>query len=349
MRLVATDRQSLLPRDHGLFGQCHASTLARLPDGELLAAFFAGRREGEGDVAIWLARTRRGQWLPPRRLMAEDGLAHWNPVLHAEGGRVWLFWKVGSTVHDWVTRWSVSADGGASWESPAPLVRGETLPRGPVRNKLIMLSNGEWLAGGSIETDRFWDAFADVSADHGTTWTRYDVPIDHAWKPSAGAPDVWKGLAANALWETDVARVFRWDGVIQPTLWESAPGRVHMLLRSTRGFVYRSDSADAGRSWCPAYATSLPNNNSGIDVARMHDGALVLVSNPVAGNWGRRYPISVSASTDDGATWERVVDLETDEGEFSYPAIIADGDVLHVAYTSNRTNIVYRRLERSAR
>src|SRR4051812_44395462 len=101
MRLVSAERGCLLPHDHGLFENCHASTIVALPGGELLAGFFAGRREGEGDTAIWLSRWSDGNWHEPVRAFAEDGVAHWNPVLHAEGGRVWLFYKVGPTVHDW--------------------------------------------------------------------------------------------------------------------------------------------------------------------------------------------------------------------------------------------------------
>jgi len=60
-----------------------------LPSGDLLTACFAGEREAAGDTAIWLSIRRNGAWLAPRRLLAERGLAHWNPVLHAEGERVW--------------------------------------------------------------------------------------------------------------------------------------------------------------------------------------------------------------------------------------------------------------------
>ena len=70
-------------------------------------------------------------------------------------------------------------------------------------------------------------------------------------------------------------------GVIQPTLWESIPDQVHMLLRSTEGMIYRSDSKDGGDTWTEAYATELPNNNSGIDMIRSEDGKLFLVYNPV--------------------------------------------------------------------
>jgi len=345
MQLTLLARDFVLPMGHGLFENCHASSIVELPGGGLLVAYFAGRREGDGDTAIWLSRRHAGRWHAPVRTCAEAGLAHWNPVLHAHGSRVWLFYKVGATVHDWTTRIAVSEDGGRTWSPPRPLVPGEDAPRGPVKNKLIVLASGEWLAPGSVETEQYWDAFVDRSADSGATWQRADVPIEHLQAVGSGGAGVWQGLGENALWETNLDRVFRWDGVIQPTLWESAPGQVHMLLRSTRGRVYRSDSADAGHTWSPATATALPNNNSGLDLARLADGGLVLACNPVEGNWGRRSPISLATSADNGLTWTPPLDLETGEGEFSYPAIIAVGGQVHVTYTWNRKNFVYCRFK----
>jgi predicted neuraminidase len=342
MKVVSAAKQLLLPSEHELFNHCHASTIVRLPDGQFLAAFFAGLREGEGDVAIWLARGKDGIWQAPQRLISENGVAHWNPVLHVADDTVWILYMGGPTVHDWVTRKVISRDGGYSWTEPKALVPGDVLPRGPVRNKLLVMSNGQWLAPGSIETEDAWDAFVDISNDFGKTWLKHDVPIDHCQRGVSGSGEIWAGLADNALWETDAERVFKWDGVIQPTLWESKPGRIHMLMRSTRGWIYRSDSEDFGRTWCPAYATSLPNNNSGIDLVMLADRRLVLAFNPIAGNWGRRSPISLACSDDNGEHWERLLDMETEEGEFSYPAIIADGFCLHVTYTANRKNIVYR-------
>ena len=340
MWLAETERATLMPDGHGLFGNCHASSIVVLPDGRRLVAFFAGVREGAGDTAVWLSHWNGAAWGSPVRIMAQDGLAHWNPVLHAQGDQVWLFYKVGPTVHDWTTRVAVSEDGGQSWSVPRALVPGDAAPRGPVKNKLIVLSDGSWLAPGSVETQQLWDAFTDHSADQGARWTRVDVPTRHAPATSTKDQPIWPGLSANALWETDLTRVFQWDGVIQPTLWESAPGRVHMLLRSTRGWVYRADSADAGRSWGATYATTLPNNNSGLDLAALPDGRLVLAYNPVEGNWGRRTPLTLAGSDDNGLTWSKLADLETAEGEFSYPAVVAAGRRVCVTYTSNRTNIV---------
>jgi predicted neuraminidase len=343
MHLTIQDRAPLLPPDHRLFSACHASTLAILPSGERLAAFFAGTREGAGDNAIWLSQGHGDTWATPVRRFAEPGLAHWNPVLHAEGRSVWLFYKVGPTVHDWITRWTVSADGGATWTSPVALVPGDEAPRGPVKNKLIVLANGDWAAPASVETEPLWDCFVDLSSDAGRSWRRADIPIEHR-TACADDGEIWQGLTDNALWETDLTRVMQWDGVIQPTLWERAPGQLHALMRSTRGHIWRSDSVDGGAHWRPAYATALPNNNSGIDVAHLGGGRLVLALNPVTGNWGRRTPIALVTSADNGATWSNPTVLEDAEGEFSYPAIITGPDALHVSYTSNRTNIVTHRV-----
>ena len=384
MHLVQVGSAHLLPANHALFGNCHASSLAALPGNELLAAFFAGEREGTADCAIWLSRMQHGAWLPPARTFAEPGLPHWNPVLHAEGARVWLFYKVGATVHDWTTRIATSDDAGLTWDTPRELVPGDPTPRGPVRNKLLVLSDGAWLAPGSIETSTHWDAITDRSTDQGRTWTRADIPLlhlehhptvsgqpsdkdarqnntlerdppgtadsdssDHALDTKPPRDTIWPGLASNALWETDLDTVFRWDGVIQPTLWESAPNQIHMLLRSTRGRVFRSDSTDGGRSWNQAYPTALPNNNSGLDLTRLPDGTLLLAYNPIEGNWGSRTPISLAASNDEGETWERLLDMETGEGEFSYPAIITQGGQIHVTYTTNRRNIAHRWFKRA--
>ncbi|HBS7612481.1 sialidase family protein [Klebsiella pneumoniae] len=341
MSLTLRKQQFLLPKGGCGFNSCHASTLTTLPGGDVLVAYFAGEKEGSDDTAIWISRQHQGHWQEPQRAIACDGVAHWNPVLHRDEDELWLFYKVGPGVHEWQTRYVKSRDNGMTWSKPAELVPGDTLPRGPVKNKLLVTADGSWLAPGSTEDDRYWDAFVDRSENHGLNWQMVRVPVEHCDPLKRNDSSLWQGLAAGALWENDPGRVFQWDGVIQPTLWESAPDHIHMLMRSTRGQIYRSDSADNGKSWSMAYATSLPNNNSGIDLACSPQGALVLAYNPVAGNWGRRFPLSLSLSTDNGERWSTPFDVESEEGEFSYPAIICEGNTVHLTYTWNRKNIVY--------
>ncbi|MDF2724905.1 MAG: hypothetical protein K0Q59_4580, partial [Paenibacillus sp.] len=64
------------------FPSCHASTLVVLPDGDILAAYFAGTKEKDSDCAIWSSRrSAKGGWAAPVKLADEEGVAHWNPVL----------------------------------------------------------------------------------------------------------------------------------------------------------------------------------------------------------------------------------------------------------------------------
>lgn len=308
------------------FAECHASTIAPIAGGGFLAAWFAGSYERHPDVAIWAAhRSPDGVWSAPRRIARAADEAHWNPVLmKAADGRMHLWFKTGVNVPMWRTWTQVSTDDGRSWSAPRVLVPGDIGGRGPVKNKPIVLSDGTWLAGASTEVrhgdkSETWDVFLDRSTDQGATWKRTpDIPCDR------------KRIVGH--------------GVIQPTLWESEPGHVHLLCRSTCLRVCRSDSRDGGRTWSPMEITNLPHNNSGIDLARLPDGRLVLCCNPIEGGWPLRSPLSLLVSRDNGRTWNRLMDLETEKGgEFSYPAIVVSGpDEVAVAWTWKRRRICFQ-------
>lgn len=314
------------PEKH--FLQCHASTLVKFENGNILSAWFGGTHEGHKDVVIWCSIRKEGKWSEPVKLADEEGIPCWNPVLFKdETGKIYLFYKVGQNPRSWHTMLITSEDMGYSWSKPRELVIGDIGGRGPVKNKIITLENGTWLAPASIETDTVWDAFVDISRDHGKTWIKSGiVPLNR---------DKFQG-----------------KGVIQPTLWESEPGKVHMLLRSTEGCIYKSDSDDNGLTWCEAYVIDIPNNNSGIDLVKMKDGRLVLVYNPVGGNWAARTPIACSISSDNGRSWSEKFILDHNEnpidgtdGEFSYPAVIAEGNRIYITYTWKRRTIVYWELK----
>lgn len=300
------------------FKSCHASTVLPLKGGDLLAAWFGGTEEGAGDVAIWCSRKKDGDWTKPVNLTGEQDLPHFNPVLsYNSTGQIMLVYKTGWKIRDWISMVIISEDYGYTWSEAVELVPGDsTGGRGPVKNKSIFASNGDLLAPASIETKTEWDAFVDISSDGGKTWRKSaQVPLDRSKVTG--------------------------KGIIQPTLWESSPNQLHMLLRTTEGLIYRSDSADQGKSWSEAYPISLPNNNSGIDLAQMPGGDLLLVYNPIAESWGLRTPLVLDVSKDNGATWSRLHTLEETEGEYSYPAIVSDGSEVHITYTWKRERIVY--------
>lgn len=340
MKLKSQVKEFLFEDDRP-FINCHASTIVALPDGDLLVAYFAGTKEGNPDVAIWCSRRTAGVWSPPQLVADEENLVHWNPVLFRKAnGQIVLHYKVSRPIPEWYTRVTVSDDDGRTWSQPTELVPGDVGGRGPVKNKLIALQDGTWLAPASLE-GAAWDSFADISEDEGKTWTK-----------SAFVPVLHPG--DEPLAEGETRQRIPGKGLIQPTIWESEPGHAHMLMRSTGGFIYRSDSTDAGRTWSPAYRTYLPNNNSGIDLARMNDGTLVLAYNPIGMYNGPRMPLLLSASQDNGENWEQLLVMEgeyrsytipLEYGEFSYPAVIAEGNHIYVTYTWRRQRIVCWSLE----
>jgi predicted neuraminidase len=74
---------------------CRTSTLVELPDGELLAAWFAGTEEGASDTAELGARLTKGtsQWSTPTVLVDTPNKSEGNSVLHLDRrGRLWIFY-----------------------------------------------------------------------------------------------------------------------------------------------------------------------------------------------------------------------------------------------------------------
>jgi predicted neuraminidase len=307
----------------------HAATLVEPPGGGLLAAWFGGTREGHPDVAIWLARWDGAHWSPPVKVADEPGVPLWNPVLFRDRSDIlWLFYKVAPTIPAWTGLYRTSRDGGRSWSSPTALPAGLL---GPSKNKPITLSNGDILCGTSSESWRSWSCWVEISADGGHSWSRHGPIVAPQQMRSGDTP------AGQLTHDRALPQDFA--GVIQPSVWEHKPGRLTMLMRATAriGAVCVSHSDDYGRTWSPAQPTALANPNSGLDAARLADGRVALACNPTRAG---RSPLALLLSADNGATWPWRHDLETEPGEYSYPAIIqaADGRV-HLAYTYRREEI----------
>jgi predicted neuraminidase len=116
-----------------------------------------------------------------------------------------------------------------------------------------------------------------------------------------------------------------------------------MFVRATQriGKICYADSADGGVTWTDARPTTLPNPNSGLDAAGLRDGRIVLVYNHTEKG---RSPLNVAVSRD-GENWNNFLALESEPGEYSYPAVIqgADGTV-HITWTWQRKRIKYAAL-----
>lgn len=386
---MATDRALLLdgelcPRGDGsgieealLPSPClqnHAANLMPLPGGDLGCVWFGGTQEGKSDISVYFSRLREGErrWSNPVRLSDDPARSEQNPILFAPpGGALWLLHtaQLSGNQDTAIVRRRVSSDGGETWEPTEVMI--ET-PGTFVRQPPVVLASGDWLLPCFLcrtTPGTKWLGDQDVSVvkispDHGASWR--DVPVPGS------------------------------RGLVHMNVVPATDGSLVALFRSRwADYIYRSRSHDGGVSWTPPEPTTLPNNNSSIQATRLADGRLAMVFNNVGRTatterraslydeieddeghsptmamgaprshggesfWGTpRAPVTLALSSDDGATWRVIADLETGDGycltnnsidglnrELSYPSIAQSSDgTVHVAFTYHRKAIKHLRL-----
>lgn len=245
--------------------QNHASFLQWLPDGSLACAWFAGTLEGKPDIFIRAATLAPGAegWSQSNQVSDDPARSEQNPVLFPapQGDAIWLF--------------HTAQPGGGRQEECEVMVRSlETRPSGwrsgpgralglPlgsfVRARVVVRDDGAWLLplflckglSGARWTGSHDTAAVAVSSDRGATWSLSEVPES--------------------------------TGCVHMTIVQLGGERMVAFFRRRQAdFVYRTESADGGRSWSTPEATDVPNNNSSIAAIRLADGRIALLCNPVS-------------------------------------------------------------------
>jgi predicted neuraminidase len=123
---------------------------------------------------------------------------------------------------------------------------------------------------------------------------------------------------------------------IQPSILTHPDGRLQAVGRTRSGRVFETWSKDGGTSWTPVTLTELPNPSAGTDAVTLRDGRHLLVYNHTPKG---RTPLNVAISRD-GRAWEEAGVLESEPGEYSYPAVIQTSDgLVHITYTWRRLRI----------
>lgn len=288
-----------------VFPSCHASTIIQTKKG-LMTAWFGGTEERNPDVGIWVSHFNGGKWTKPVEVV--NGIQHkakrypcWNPVLYNNGKEILLFYKAGPSPSAWWGEMMTSSDEGKTWSRPSRLPEDIF---GPVKNKPVLLQNGELLCPSSSENDG-WRVHMEFTSDNGITWER---------TPFLNNKEI---------------------RAIQPAILIHKGGRLQMLCRSGSSAILSSWSSDNGRTWSDLTPIALPNPNSGIDAVTLKDGRHLLVYNHIIKG---RNILNVAVS-DDGVIWRAAVLLENElkGGEFSYPAVIQTSNgMIHITYTWNR-------------
>ena len=301
----------------GPYPSVHASTIAETPSHELVAAWFGGTRERNPDVGIWVSRREKNGWTTSVEVangVQADGKRYptWNPVLfQPRSGALMLFYKVGPSPEEWWGMVRTSSDGGRTWSEARRLPDGIL---GPIKNKPVQLADGTIVSPVSTESHSEpskWRVHFERSSDGGKTWT--------------ATPALNDGIAIAA---------------IQPSiLFREKLGGEKLLAvgRTEQNKVFSTSSDDGGKTWSAlSLIDDLPNPNAGIDAVTLADGRQLIVYNPTTRG---RTPLAVAVSRD-GRAWTKVLTLEDQPGEYSYPAVIQTADgLVHITYTWKRQRV----------
>lgn len=241
----------------------HAPSLVELKDGSLRAVWFSGTREGAGDVTIQTAvmNLASQRWEPEttlfNRIQLERGLWRYikklgNPVIaRAPDGSLHL-WIVNVSLGGWAgsaITWSRSVDEGKTWSTPRRLV---TSP---------FLNISTLVKGAPV-------AMADGSIS---------LPVYHEFVTKFA-----EVLHLNALGQVvDKTRIPASRTSLQPVVLVAGPDEATAYMRSGQGGrVVTSGTTNAGKTWSPALAASLPNPDSALAGLTSTQGDKWLALNP---------------------------------------------------------------------
>jgi predicted neuraminidase len=306
----------------------HGATMAELPNGDLIAAWYGGTDEAGPDVKIFATTQdhRTGRWSEPRVIEDRAGAAGalgthvksiGNPVLFADARGARMFY-VAILFGGWSggTICMKGSPDGVRWSGARRLVTSPFLNIG-------MLVRGAPLA------------YRDGSLA---------LPIYHELLKK------WSAVARvdRSGQVVDEIRVGDSRPLIQPWLVAMSPDRVVALLRwftYAPGRVTLTTSADAGMHWSGVSTTPLVHRDSAVAGVRLGDGSLLALYNNSA--WGRR-DLSMARSPDGGVHWSKPHPIEHDTApsddsvrrEYSYPFVLQSRDGrYHLTYTWQRSRI----------
>lgn len=349
--------------------QSHASNLLRMPNGDLLCAWFGGSLEGKPDISIYLSRLRCGEseWTEASKMTHDNTRSEQNPVLfHAPTGELWLLYtsQHAGDQDTAIVKYRVSTDSGTTWGDEKVLFHDTgTFIRQPV----VVLEDGAWVVPVfkcRVQPGERWLGNDDISCirvsrDQGRSWSESEIPES--------------------------------TGCVHMEIQRLKDGSYLGMFRSRwADNVYLATSPD-GLVWSAPQPTPLPNPNAGICFDVLPSGRVVLVYNhsskrDASGRrqglyddivdgvderknqasakdgresfWGSpRAPLCVAWSDDKGSTWKHRI-LEEGDGycltnnserklnrELSYPSMICADGTIHIAYTFWRQRIKYVQLK----
>jgi sialidase-1 len=297
--------------------------------GDAAAAVLAARHSDDGGRTWSAADDVLVRQLGKQNVMSVS-------LLRLNDSRIALFYLVKNSAADCRPTVQFSADEAATWTDPKPCVA-EPVYLVLNNNRAVQLKMGKHAGRVVLPAARHGRA-GDKPGFHRGVATCY-------YSDDAGATFRKSDSDLEAPPESR-------SGLQEPLVVERKDGSLLMLCRTDRGSQFRSTSDDGGATWAPAGPTDLASPLSPASVARVpKTGDLLLVWNDHSPAGldpkvkGKRTPLTVAVSKDDGRTWAARKTLYADPaGWYCYTAIaFVDDRVLlgHCAgtYTGGATGL----------
>jgi predicted neuraminidase len=279
----------------------HAASLVELSDGRIRAFWFAGSREGAQDVEIRSAvfDPAKDSWSPEQSIVNRESTQRsllryvkkiGNPVAQrAPDGTLWLFYvtvSLGGWAGSSITA-ITSNDDGASWSAARRLITS------PFINISTLVKGTPFL-------------YSDGTMG---------LPVYHEFIGKFG--ELLRINSSGAI--IDKQRLSSGKYALQPVVLIRNPQQALVLLRrsgSSPRRVISTTTDDAGRHWNKPIPTALANPDAAISGTVLPDGRILVVLNDIEDG---RDALSLVVSSDGGATWKTLYQLEDQRGQATEP------------------------------
>lgn len=312
--------------------------IVELQDGRLCliySRFTTGTGDGsEGDLALRTSGDQGKTWSEGRIIVPNEGRNVMSvSLLRLENGELLLFYlrkgadpdkkRIPHSCTLYVRR---SAD---EFKTVSPPVRVTLLNGYHVTNndRVVQLSTGRLIAPAVLHTGLdatgtkiTWDGrhkglpLAYYSDDLGKTWKKDKTVITPVEKRKLTLQE---------------------NGVV-----ELQDGRLWMFMRTAHDFQYECYSSDGGETWTTPAPSILASPLSPASVKRLPwTGDLVCIWNDHSGahpfTKGRRNPLCIAVSKDEGKSWSKSVTIENDrEGWYCYTSITFQENRMLLSYNA---------------
>ncbi|QDT40195.1 Sialidase A precursor [Gimesia alba] len=289
------------------------------------SAYLAGRYSSDGGKT-WTAYDQT--------IIENDGKQNIMSVslLRLQSGQIALFYARKNSIHDLIPVMRLSNDEGAHWSAPVDIIPAEQVGYYVLNNdRVIQLKNGRIVIPLALHqnlkgSDRFNPGarfLCYYSDDSGKTWQRgEEVAVEK--QPGDRQPYMQ-----------------------EPGIVELKDGRLMGFCRTNGGSQFVAYSQDGGKSFSELKPSEIISPVSPASIERIPaTGDLLLVWNNHRGidpqRRGKRTPLTIAISKDEGKTWQQIRNLETNpNGWYCYTAIefTKDGVLLgHCAGDRTKNN-----------